>query len=198
MPMNFEPGPLNLIEVTWIGDPNTPAGTVVVRGPGGVSESGKPFTPPYEPIEDFVVTLDKDGKEVTAAEVGILDTVNQGEKMVDGTRVPHYTASIAVGCVIARDKVIGLTPDNEATIERITRNNRASKRIKFVGQYPGIENPVTWLKAPEKPKPIQASAPRRPATPTKPQVANQPANPVPAAPSAPATPAPSGGSGATS
>lgn len=178
MALNYEPGPLTTIEVTWHGDPNTPAGTVVVRGPHGTGDDGKPVTPAYVPISDFKVRLDKDGKPEFPVEIGILDEIRQAERVNASRDVEVYhVAVIAVACRISRDKVIGLTPENEAKVMALVTGKRGPK-IEFVGHYAGFENPVTLLKAPApeqkpEPKPLQVQATRpRPAA----RPANQPAN----------------------
>lgn len=178
MALNYQPGPLTTIEVTWHGNPDTPAGSVVVRGPHGVSDDGKPVTPGYLPVEEFEVELDKDAKPVLPVEVGILDEIRRSQRVNSSREVEVYhVAVIAVTCRISRDQVIGLTPENEAKVMALVTGKRGPK-IEFVGHYAGFENPVTWLKAPApeqkpEPKPLQVQATRpRPAA----RPANQPAN----------------------
>lgn len=178
MALNYEPGPLTTIEVTWLGDPNTPAGSVVVRGPHGTGEDGKPITPAYVLAQEFKVELEKDGKPVLPVEVGILDEIRVAERLNASREIEVYhVAVITVACRISRDKVIGLTPENEAKLLTIVAGKRGRK-IEFTGQYAGFDNPVIWLKTPE-PKPVQAQAarPRPAARPTN-QPANQPAPPT--------------------
>lgn len=198
MALTFEPGPLTLIEVTWSGDPrDLPSpGTVVVRGPVFTDDNGKPVTPPYVTADEFEVKLGGDGKPILPAEIGILDEIKLAEKKdYEGRKSEHYTAVIAVGCTISREKVVGLTPENEAKITELKKGARLKSRLSFTGHHASFENQSAWLGAqaevkkptstptPPKPKPAPAPKPS-----PKPAPAPAPAAPVAPSPSAPQTP----------